>query len=126
MKQITLRVSDQQEHTLKKSATKTKKSVVGYIRYLIDCDARKQSQDIPPELKPLPTQGLPDFQPGMIELLYRNLFLTQVGFGKMYPDEFKAILDVSGAEAKKAARALTDVSLINNKNRNDPAISVDQ
>lgn len=106
MRQITVRVTEQQEHTLKKVATETHKGVAAYVRDLIDRELHKQSQDLTSELKPLVNQNLPDLQPEMIKLLYRVLFLNQIGLGKTYPDEYKDIFAISDAEAIKATEAL--------------------
>ena len=106
MKQITIRISAQQEQTLKKAATKTQQSITGYIRYLIDCELQNQSQDTSTKLKPVPRQDYPGLQSQIIKLLYRILFLNQVGFGKIFPDEHKDIKNMVDNEASLALAEL--------------------
>lgn len=106
MKQITIRISAQQEQALKKAAIKTQQSITGYIRYLIDRELQNKSQDISSKSNSVVRQDYSSLQPKIIKLLYRILFLNQVGFGKIFPDEHNDIKNVVDKEANLALAEL--------------------
>jgi len=107
MKQITIRISEQQERDLKKIAEKNQQSITGYIRSLIDYVLQNKSQDIS-KLKSVISGDCSNFQSKTIRLLYRILFLSQIELGKTYPNDYKEIMDLSEAEAKIATEKLAN------------------
>ena len=102
MSRVTVRLSEPQRQSLQKKARHQYMNESDYIRQLIEVDLREQPDNVPAEQNLTDSSALTPVQIKILELLYRNLFSSQVLCCMSHPEENKEAQNAVDKQTKLA------------------------
>jgi len=99
---VTVRLSEAQKQFLQEKASRQQMKLSDYIRDLVKQDLQGKTKQVSARQKLPINPSLTLVQTKIFELLYRSLFLNQVSFGRMFPDEHEEVQNMISEQAELA------------------------